>query len=75
MGCTPIHILEDSITIRIHLDDTDENNGALKVIPKSHKKGILRIDSTNMNQNIEQVCEVKRGGIMLMETFIITCFQ
>ncbi|WP_255452586.1 phytanoyl-CoA dioxygenase family protein [Aquimarina sp. RZ0] len=32
----PIKILQDTITIRIHLDDTDENNGALKVIPTSH---------------------------------------
>src|SRR5471030_1513534 len=26
----PIQILEDNFTIRIHLDDTDEGNGALK---------------------------------------------
>jgi len=67
----PIHILEDSITVRIHLDDTDKNNGALRVIPKSHKKGILRLDSTKIDQNIEQVCEVKRGGIMLMKPLLL----
>jgi ectoine hydroxylase-related dioxygenase (phytanoyl-CoA dioxygenase family) len=30
------------VTVRIHLDDTDENNGALRVVPKSHLKGIYR---------------------------------
>ncbi|UZJ63879.1 phytanoyl-CoA dioxygenase family protein [Sphingobacterium sp. KU25419] len=37
-----IDLLENMMTIRIHLDDTDEHNGALKVIPKSHSKGIYR---------------------------------
>ena len=36
--CPPEEILRDTITIRIHLDDTDETNGALKVIPGSHNK-------------------------------------
>jgi len=38
----PLDILENIFTIRIHLDDTDENNGALKVVPTSHRKGIYR---------------------------------
>jgi hypothetical protein len=37
----PIAILENMLTIRIHLDDTDELNGALQVIPGSHKTGRL----------------------------------
>ncbi|MDX2045685.1 MAG: phytanoyl-CoA dioxygenase family protein [Chitinophagaceae bacterium] len=38
----PLHMLQNNFTIRIHVDDTDENNGALKVIPGSHLKGIYR---------------------------------
>lgn len=34
----PPNILERITTISIHLDDTNENNGALKVVPKSHFK-------------------------------------
>ena len=45
----PIKILQDTITIRIHLDDTNKDNGALKVIPKSHLKGIIRTDSEEWN--------------------------
>ncbi|AFM02582.1 Phytanoyl-CoA dioxygenase (PhyH) [Bernardetia litoralis DSM 6794] len=30
----PLQILENIVTIRIHLDETNENNGALRVIPK-----------------------------------------
>ncbi|MCK0110511.1 phytanoyl-CoA dioxygenase family protein [Flavobacteriaceae bacterium S0825] len=63
----PIEILEDTITIRIHLDKTDRNNGALKVIPKSHLSGIVRTDSKEWNLENEFICEVERGGVMLMK--------
>lgn len=63
----PIEILQDTITIRIHLDKTDKNNGALKVIPKSHLKGIVRAESKDWDIKSEIVCEVKKGGVMLMK--------
>ena len=37
----PRAILEQMLTVRIHLDRTDESNGALKVIPGSHRQGKL----------------------------------
>ncbi|MEW7279032.1 phytanoyl-CoA dioxygenase family protein [Aquimarina sp. 2201CG1-2-11] len=63
----PLHILQNTITIRIHLDDTDKNNGALKVIPKSHLEGIIRVESKEWDTKKEHICEVKKGGIMLMK--------
>ncbi|MCL7765457.1 phytanoyl-CoA dioxygenase family protein [Polaribacter sp. Z014] len=63
----PIKILQDTITIRIHLDKTDKNNGALKVIPKSHLNGIILADSKNWNIENEFICEVEKGGVMLMK--------
>lgn len=63
----PIEVLEDTITIRIHLDKTDKNNGALKVIPKSHLKGIIRTESKDWDLHNEFICEVEKGGAMLMK--------
>ena len=63
----PIEFLENIITIRIHLDDTDENNGALRVVPKSHLKKIYRPETIDWNKEIETICRVKKGGIMLMK--------
>lgn len=63
----PIEILQDTITIRIHLDKTDKKNGALKVIPKSHLNGIVRADSKDWNIENEFICEVEKGGAMLMK--------
>ncbi|WP_106914954.1 phytanoyl-CoA dioxygenase family protein [Chryseobacterium aurantiacum] len=63
----PLNILENIYTIRIHLDDTDENNGALKVVPKSHSKGIYRPETIDWSIETEDICNVEKGGIMLMK--------
>lgn len=67
----PLAILERNFTIRIHLDDTDNDNGALKVIPKSHLKGIYRPETIDWNIEEEVVCEVESGGVMLMKPLIL----
>ncbi|MDR6459475.1 ectoine hydroxylase-related dioxygenase (phytanoyl-CoA dioxygenase family) [Chryseobacterium vietnamense] len=63
----PLNVLENIYTIRIHLDDTDENNGALKVVPQSHAKGIYRPETIDWTVETEEICNVKKGGIMLMK--------
>lgn len=67
----PLQILENNFTIRIHLDDTDENNGALKVIPGSHRKGICRSGTTDHILEKEIVCRVKKGGVMIMRPLLM----
>lgn len=63
----PLDILKNIYTIRIHLDDTDENNGALKVVPESHSKGIYRPETIDWNVETEEICKVEKGGVMLMK--------
>jgi ectoine hydroxylase-related dioxygenase (phytanoyl-CoA dioxygenase family) len=65
----PIRYLESIVTVRIHLDDTDEHNGALRVIPGSHQKGIHRSTSAANTTN-ETTCPVKMGGVMLMRPLL-----
>ncbi|MFY1047318.1 phytanoyl-CoA dioxygenase family protein [Chryseobacterium sp. GP-SGM7] len=67
----PLDILENIFTIRIHLDDTDENNGALKVVPKSHAKGIYRPETIDWNVETEKICNVEKGGIMIMKPLLL----
>jgi ectoine hydroxylase-related dioxygenase (phytanoyl-CoA dioxygenase family) len=67
----PVNILENIFTIRIHLDDTDRNNGALKVIPKSHRNGIIRKNDTNTDVRKEVICELKKGQVMIMKPLIM----
>lgn len=67
----PIDILENIFTIRIHLDDTNEENGALKVIPGSHKKQIYRPETIDWNIETEVSCNVPKGGVMLMKPLLL----
>ena len=66
-----IDFLDDNFTIRIHLDDTDENNGALKVIPKSHLKGVCRPETIEWSNEKQKTCNVNKGGIMFMKPLLL----
>jgi len=66
----PLNILQDNFTIRIHLDDTDEGNGALRVMPGSHLKNIRRVEDVNWQNEPETICKVKAGGIMIMRPLL-----
>lgn len=62
----PTEYLNRTITIRIHLDATDINNGALRIVPESHVNGVVRTESRTENPK-EVICAVKRGSVMLMK--------
>lgn len=66
----PKEILENNFTIRIHIDTTTKHNGALKVINNSHSKGIVRIENLDFENETETICEVKKGGIMIMKPLL-----
>jgi len=67
----PIDYLKNIFTIRIHLDDTNENNGALKVVPNSHSKEIYRPETIDWDVETEEICSVNKGGIMVMKPLIL----
>lgn len=67
----PLYILQNIYTVRIHLDHTDEQNGALKVIPASHQKGIYRPETINWAHERETICVVPQGGIMIMKPLLL----
>lgn len=69
----PSEILERMITLRFHLDDCDESNGALKVIAGSHAHGRLSADSIADLAQQEEVltCNVKAGGVLAMKPLVI----
>jgi len=68
----PDEILKNALTIRIHLDDTDEANGALKVIPGSQNKKLSDQEIQIIAQNsIPFVCELEAGAIHLMRPLLL----
>lgn len=67
----PLEILKNIFTIRIHLDDTNEENGALKVVPGSHAKDIYRPEKIDWSVEKEVSCNVNKGGIMIMKPLLL----
>jgi ectoine hydroxylase-related dioxygenase (phytanoyl-CoA dioxygenase family) len=66
----PKDILKNVYTIRIHLDDCNEENGALRVIPGSHKNGVQRVRAIPL-ENTATSCNVKKGGVMIMKPLLM----
>ena len=68
-----LSVLEDMITFRVHLDDADETNGCLKVIPGSHNLGILKqsvIDQTIADSQ-EFICSATKGDLLVMRPHLL----
>jgi ectoine hydroxylase-related dioxygenase (phytanoyl-CoA dioxygenase family) len=61
------------LTVRLHLDDCDESNGALQVIPGSHQAGRLDPDAIAQCriQKLPTICAVARGGAVLMRPLLL----
>lgn len=69
----PVEVLEDMVALRLHLDDTSADNGALKVLPGSHRSGRLSDEESErmLGECQEVVCVVPAGGAMLMSPLLI----
>jgi ectoine hydroxylase-related dioxygenase (phytanoyl-CoA dioxygenase family) len=72
-GHAPASVLENMIALRIHLDDANGSNGALKVIPGSHRLG--RLTPTQIEHLIRKtkpvLCNVPRGGVLVMRPLLL----
>lgn len=67
----PAAVLENVCTIRIHLDDCDATNGALKVVPGSHRCGMIAAAEIAAFTPDATVCAVPAGGVMLMKPLLL----
>ena len=68
----PREVLENILTVRIHLDDAHAANGALRVVPGSHLGGVVSIKNWMKDGPEEEViCEVSAGGVQLMRPLLL----
>jgi ectoine hydroxylase-related dioxygenase (phytanoyl-CoA dioxygenase family) len=65
----PTAILEAMLAVRIHLDDCNERNGALRILPSTHRSGRFTAEGVDVAQRGSSpvTCSVRRGGIVLMK--------
>jgi len=69
----PLEVLQNMVTIRIHLDAATTSNGCLKVLPGSHNLGLLPADMAHDQVNQDRViyCESPAGGAVVMRPHIL----
>jgi ectoine hydroxylase-related dioxygenase (phytanoyl-CoA dioxygenase family) len=69
----PRSVLEQMVTIRLHLDDVDEEGGCLNVIPGSHRLGILTQNEIDraVATSTPRACVVAAGDAVIMHPLVL----
>jgi len=69
----PLIVMENILNLRVHLDDTTETNGALKVMPSSQRYGKMSGEAIQMwKQNTLPItCNVSKGGVLVMRPLLL----
>jgi|SRR5215469_1076729 len=69
----PAGALEQVLALRIHLDDSTNKNGPLRVLPGTHTLGVLTDDQIHdLSEKVAEVeCLVSRGGVLAMRPLIV----
>ncbi|MBB6049372.1 phytanoyl-CoA dioxygenase family protein [Armatimonas rosea] len=69
----PAEILEKMVTVRLHLDPCDETNGPLRVLPGSHRQGILSSEqiAALREQTAEVICTGPVGSAVVMSPLLL----
>jgi len=69
----PVRVLERMLTVRLQLDDCDETNGPLLVLPGSHRGGRLTACEIQRQRTLAPsvACPVPSGGALLMRPLLL----
>jgi len=69
----PEHVLNEMLSLRIHLDDCGQDNGPLRVLPGTHNKGVLGSEGIEFHklQNAEVICNAKAGDVLAMRPLLL----
>lgn len=68
----PAYVLEGMLTVRLHLDDCDEFNGPICMIPGTHR-GLLSPDEISYRNATQPrvVCTAKAGDAIIMRPLVL----
>lgn len=69
----PAELLGAMLAVRIHIDDCDDQNGPLRVVPRSHLHGRLQTGAAQelRDQLGEITCAAKRGDGLLFRPLLL----
>jgi ectoine hydroxylase-related dioxygenase (phytanoyl-CoA dioxygenase family) len=69
----PSSVLDSMLTVRVHLDDCGESNAPLRVIPGTHRAGIMDARAIEFARDEHDAvsCVVPAGGLLLMRPLLL----
>jgi ectoine hydroxylase-related dioxygenase (phytanoyl-CoA dioxygenase family) len=69
----PASALSQVLALRVHLDDSTERNGPLRVLPQSHTRGVLSDEEIErmVPETTPVECVVRRGGVLAMRPLLV----
>ncbi len=68
----PAGVLDGMLAVRVHLDDCGADNGPVRVLPGSHRGGVLTAAAVDAwPRGGEALCAVGRGGVLLMRPLLL----
>jgi ectoine hydroxylase-related dioxygenase (phytanoyl-CoA dioxygenase family) len=68
----PVELMTRVLAVRLHLDDCTATNGALKVLPGTHRGRMSATEIDAQQQRMASVtCEVPPGGLLLMKPLLL----
>jgi ectoine hydroxylase-related dioxygenase (phytanoyl-CoA dioxygenase family) len=69
----PTSALVQVVALRLHLDDSTEQNGPLRVLPGTHVRGVLTDEQVEelAKQSLPFTCLVAKGGVLAMRPLLI----
>ena len=69
----PASALEQVLALRLHLDDSTQENGPLRVLPSTHNMGVLSDDEVQQRAREGRPvdCLIGKGGVVAMRPMLI----
>jgi len=68
----PARAMEQILALRIHLDESTESNGPLRVLPRTHVRGVFTDSELRQLEAGNSVpCLVGKGGVIAMRPLIV----
>lgn len=69
----PVVLLEQLIAVRIHIDDCGPENGPLRLVPTSHRRGEIDASEAARLRSVagEVLLPIRRGGALLLKPLVL----
>jgi len=69
----PVEVLENMLSVRVHLDECGPDNGPVRVLAGSHRAG--RLTGEELSDDVARLepvtCLVRRGGFLVMRPLLV----